>query len=57
MILATTVMLGLLIPSTTPAQDDWQQLDDMPVGKWEASAKYKSAAALNDESGFLYATP
>ena len=36
MVLVTTGMLVALSPSSTLAHDDWQQLDDMPVGKWEA---------------------
>jgi N-acetylneuraminic acid mutarotase len=36
MILALTITLGIGIPGSVIAQDGWQQLKDMPVGKWEA---------------------
>ena len=35
-ILAVQVTLGLLIGGNALAQDQWRQLQDMPVGKWEA---------------------
>ena len=37
-ILALTVILGPVRSRNATAQDDWQKLDDMPVGKWEAGA-------------------
>jgi N-acetylneuraminic acid mutarotase len=36
LILASTITLGICIPGNVVAQDGWQQLKDMPVGKWEA---------------------
>ena len=35
-ILAAQVTLGLFIGGHALAQDQWRQLQDMPVGKWEA---------------------
>jgi N-acetylneuraminic acid mutarotase len=35
-VLASIMGLGLVSPRSVTAQDDWQPLDDMPVGKWEA---------------------
>lgn len=35
-ILAAQVTLGLCIAGTALAQDQWQPLQDMPAGKWEA---------------------
>ena len=36
MVLWTIVILGLVNPRSATAQSDWQNLPDMPVGKWES---------------------
>ena len=48
MILASTMTLGLVNPRSVMAQSDWQRLDDMPVGKWEAGT-----VVLDDKLYFL----
>ncbi|MFP6673735.1 MAG: kelch repeat-containing protein [Pirellulaceae bacterium] len=35
-IIGATLIFGLVIPWNATAQDDWQKLKDMPVGKWES---------------------
>jgi N-acetylneuraminic acid mutarotase len=35
-ILAAQVTLGLCVAGAAFAQDQWRQLQDMPLGKWEA---------------------
>jgi N-acetylneuraminic acid mutarotase len=47
-IFASAVILGLGIPGSARAEDDWQRLDDMPVGKWE------TGTFLLDEKLYLF---